>query len=75
MSTLAHITLSEFQSLLHTVKLPSDTRLTITFEDQRSAVKILKRKRALEAMRKLKGSGNGNLVTVLLKEREEDKLK
>jgi hypothetical protein len=35
----------------------------------------LKRKRAIEAMQKLRGSGNGNLVNALLKEREKDKLR
>ena len=75
MSTLAHITLSELQTLLHDIKLPLDTRLTVTFEDHKSALKVLKRRQALEAMQKLKGSGNGNLVAVLLKDREEDKRK
>ena len=75
MQTLENITLSEFQELLNHVKLPIKTRLTVTFQDDQSAMEILKRKRAIEAMQKLRGSGNGNLVNVLLKEREKDKLK
>jgi hypothetical protein len=74
MQTLENITLSEFQELLSHVKLPIKTRLTVTFQDDESAMEILKRKRAIEAMQKLRGSGNGNLVNVLLKEREKDKL-
>jgi hypothetical protein len=74
MQTLENITLSEFQELLNHVKLPIKTRLTVTFQDDQSAMEILKRKRAIEAMQKLRGSGNGNLVNVLLKEREKDKL-
>ena len=73
MATLAHITLSEFESLVQQVKLPSETRLSVTFEDERAAVEIMKRKKALEAMRKLRGSGNGKLVSVLLQERARDK--
>lgn len=57
------------------MKLPLETRLTITFEDDNTEIEILRRKKAFEAMGKLKNSGNGNLINVLLKEREEDKLK
>jgi hypothetical protein len=73
MATLVHITLSEFQSLLRFVTLPSETKVTVTFEDEQSAVTVLKRQKALEAMRKLRGSGNGNLVTALLQERERER--
>ena len=75
MQTLENITVSEFQDLLDHVKLPTKTRFTVTFEDEQSAIKILKRKRAIEAMQKLRGSGNGNLVAALLEEREKDKLR
>ncbi len=75
MSTLEHITVSEFQNLLNRVKLHPKTRLTVTFEDDRPVVEILKRKRATEAMQKLRGSGNGNLISILLKEREKDNLR
>ena len=75
MSTLENITLSEFEALLSHVKLPAKTRLTVTFEDHQSALEVLKRKRATEAMQRLRGSGNGNLVATLLKEREKDKLR
>jgi hypothetical protein len=75
MSTLENITLSEFKAFINRVKLPAKTKLTVTIEDDPSAVEILKRKRAIEAMQKLRGSGNGNLVNALLKEREKDKLR
>jgi hypothetical protein len=73
MTTLAHITLSEFQTLLRGTQLPTETRLTVTFEDERSAMAIMQRQKALEAMRKLRGSGNGNLLRVLLQDREREK--
>lgn len=75
MSTLSSITLSELKSLLRSLKLPSDTKLSITFEDEHANAEILKRKSAILAMKKLKGSGNGNLISVLLEERRKDKLK
>ncbi len=73
MTTLSHITLTEFKSLLQGVHLPTETRLTITFEDEHTALELVKRKKALEAMRRLRGSGNGRLVNVLLDERKRDK--
>ena len=73
MATLAHITLSEFESLIRFVRLSPETRVTVTFEDQQAAIAILKRQKALEAMQKLRGSGNGRLVNVLLQEREREK--
>lgn len=75
MSTAINVTLSEFQALLNYVRLPSETRLIIRFEDDKSGIEILKRKRAIEAMQKLRGSGNGNLINALLRERKKDKLK
>jgi hypothetical protein len=75
MTTLENITLSEFKALINHVKLPAKTRLSVTFADDQSAIEILKRKKATEAMQKLRGSGNGNLVTALLEEREKDKLR
>ena len=74
MSTAINLTLSEFQDILHYVTLPEETRLTITFEDD-TGIEIIKRKKAIDAMKKLKGSGNGNLINVLLKERQKDKFK
>jgi hypothetical protein len=75
MSTVENITLSEFRDLLTHVKLPEKMRLTVTFEDNQSAAEILKKRRAFEAIHKLRGSGNGNLVKTLLKERSKDKLR
>ena len=73
MTKLAHITLSEFEFLAQNAKIPLDTRLTITIEDERVSLEILKRQKALSAMKKLRGSGNGNLVETLLNERQKDK--
>jgi hypothetical protein len=75
MSTVENITLSEFKDLLTHVKLPEKMRLTVTFEDNQSAAEILKKRRAFEAIHKLRGSGNGNLVKTLLKKRSKDKLR
>jgi hypothetical protein len=74
MSTVEHVTLSELQNLLQSLQLPPETRLTVKFEDAQAVEKALKRQRAIEAMKKLKGSGNGNLVTALLVEREKEAL-
>jgi hypothetical protein len=74
MSTIEHVTLSELQDLLQSLQLPPDTRLTVKFEDAQAVQKALKRQKAIEAMKKLKGSGNGNLVTALLAEQEKDAL-
>ena len=68
MSAIEHVTFSELQDLLQSLQLPPDTRLTVQFEDTQAMQK------AIEAMQKLKGSGNGNLVTALLSEREKDTL-
>jgi hypothetical protein len=68
-----NITLSEFKSLMNHIQLPPETKLNITFDDDEHALKILKRKKSLEAMRKLRGSGNGKLVNTLLIERQKDK--
>jgi len=75
MTTLENITISEFKALINHVKLPAKTLLSVTFADDQSAIEMFKRKRATEAMQKLRGSGNGNLVAVLLEEREKDKLR
>lgn len=74
MATLENITISEFKALLSHARLPASARVTVTFEDQ-SVFETIKKKRAAEAMKKLRGSGNGNLVNALLKEREKDKLR
>ncbi|OGC05935.1 hypothetical protein A2V82_08405 [candidate division KSB1 bacterium RBG_16_48_16] len=74
MSTVEHVTLSELQNLLQSLQLPPETRLTVKFEDAQAVEKALKRQKAIEAMKKLKGSGNGNLVNALLVEREKEAL-
>ena len=72
MSQLEHVTLSELQDLLQSLQLPPETRLTVKFEDGQAVQKALKRQKAVEAMKKLKGSGNGNLVSALLTERTKE---
>jgi len=74
MATIKHITLAELQKKLNSLKLSSDTHLTVTIEEKKASKKIWNKQKALEVMMKLKGSGNGNLVDTLLKEREKDKL-
>ncbi len=68
-----NMTLSELQFFMEHISLPSETRLTIIFDDSASA-EILKRMRSIEAMKRLRGSGNGNLVETLLRERRRDRL-
>lgn len=74
MSTIELVTLSELHNLLQSLQLPPDTRLTIKFEDTQAVHNALKRQKAIEAMKKLKGSGNGNLLAALLAEREKEAL-
>lgn len=72
MTTLTHITLSEFESFIQSVKLPADTQVTVTIEDERAALELAKHQKALAAMQKLKGSGTGSLVEKLLEDRKKD---
>ncbi len=73
MATIEQVPLSELEKMLRTLNLPSDTRVTLKFEDNETAEKALRRKKALEAMKRLRGSGNGKLLETLLNEREKDK--
>lgn len=75
MPTAINSTISELQALLNQIELPAETRIRIIFEENNHASKLIKRKRTVEAMKKLRGSGNGNLLNALLTEREKDKLK
>lgn len=72
MAPIERVTISELQDLLQSLKLPPDTRLTVEFEDAQVVQKAFKRQKAIEAMKKLKGSGNGNLVSALLTERKKE---
>jgi len=72
MPAIKDVTLSELQDLMRSLQLPADTRMTVMLEENQIVQKAWKRQKALEAMRKLKGSGNGHLVTALLAEREKD---
>jgi hypothetical protein len=74
MLALEHVTISELQDLLNALQLPTETRVTVTFEENDTAIKALKRQKAIIAMKRLRGSGNGKLVATLLKEREKDAL-
>lgn len=74
MATIEHITVSEFKKKLDTLQLPSDTHITVTIEDKQGSKKRWDKQKALEAIEKLKGSGNGKLVEALLRDREKDKL-
>jgi hypothetical protein len=73
-ATIEHITISEFKEKLNTLKLPSDTYITVTIEEKPGNKKRWDKQKALEAIEKLKGSGNGKLVEALLRDREKDKL-
>lgn len=73
MSTFAHITVSEFQRLVQESRLPNDTKISVTFDDQQAEIEVLKYQRAYEALRKLKGSGNGRLSAALLQDREQER--
>ncbi len=74
MTTLDHITLSELEHLLKTAGLPADSRFTVMFEDAQVAASFEKRKKAMCALQRLRGSGNDNLVHTLLQDRARDML-
>ena len=71
MPTIEHVTVLELQSLLQS--LPPETRLSVKFEESDVTKNALRRQKALDAMKKLRGSGNGKLLDALLAERERDK--
>jgi len=73
MPTAINTTLSELRPFLDHLSLPSKTKLKIIFEDNDTDSEIRKRQMAIDAMGKLKGSGNGNLVDALLRERAKDR--
>lgn len=72
MPNAINTTLSEFQTLLEQTPMPPDMRLTVTFEDDDAANVLLRRKNVIDAMNKLRGTGNGNLVSALLRARKAD---
>ncbi len=75
MTTLSSIKFSDLKDLLKSTDLPDDSRVTITFEDDRVGEEVSRREKALSAMKKLRGTGNGGLVKALLGQRQEDKAK
>ena len=75
MTTLSSIKFSDLKDLLKSANVPEDSRVTITFEDDRVGTEISKREKALAAMKKLRGTGNGNLMKSLLDQRNKDKVK
>ncbi len=40
MTTLSHITLSDFESLMQIARLPSETRITVTVKDDRASLEL-----------------------------------
>lgn len=72
MSRLENVTLPDLQNFWNSMQLPSDIRFTVKFEEPAKIQKALKRQRALAAMAKLRGSGNGKLVDALFAERERE---
>lgn len=74
MSTIKHVTISELQKRLHSSHVPSDTQLTVTIDENKKIKRTWNKEKALKAMKRLKGSGNGQLVSALLRERKKDKL-
>ena len=74
MSTIKHVTISELQKQLHSLLLPSDTQLTVIIEEDKRIKRVWNKEKAIKAMKRLKGSGNGQLVSALLRERRKDKL-
>ncbi len=72
MATAIDISLKDLQAILKSMNLPDETKVSLTLENELAAIEIQRKRKALEAMKKLKGSGTGNLVNVLLNERAKD---
>nr|VFJ89673.1 MAG: hypothetical protein BECKH772B_GA0070898_1000613 [Candidatus Kentron sp. H]VFJ96337.1 MAG: hypothetical protein BECKH772A_GA0070896_1010213 [Candidatus Kentron sp. H]VFK05202.1 MAG: hypothetical protein BECKH772C_GA0070978_102467 [Candidatus Kentron sp. H] len=73
MQTTINTTLSELQPVLNRLSLPSETKLRITFEENDPDWEARKREMAMNAMEKLRGSGNGKLLDALLEERARER--
>jgi len=73
MQTTIDTTLAELQPVLDRLSLPSETKLKITFEQNDPDWEARRRERAREAMKKLRGSGNGQLLDALLEERARER--
>nr|VFK66195.1 MAG: hypothetical protein BECKUNK1418G_GA0071005_108214 [Candidatus Kentron sp. UNK]VFK71806.1 MAG: hypothetical protein BECKUNK1418H_GA0071006_108214 [Candidatus Kentron sp. UNK] len=73
MQTTINTTLSELQPVLERLSLPSETKLKITFEDNDPGWETRRREMAMDAIKKLRGSGNGKLLNALLEERARER--
>ena len=73
MESFEHITLSELQALIENLQLSPETRLSVQFENAEAVQKALKKQKSIEAMKKLRGSGNGRLVEALLADRAKER--
>jgi len=72
MATAIDISLKDFQTIIKSMNLPDETKVSLTLENELVAIEVQRKRKALEAIKKLKGSGTGNLIKVLLKERAKD---
>jgi hypothetical protein len=74
MIILEHLSPSELVEQLHVLQLPTGTRVTVMVEDQKQAVPLSQDKTTvITAMNRLKGSGNGKLMTALLQARQAER--
>lgn len=70
-----YIRLSQLQEKLNNFRPPSDVPISGTIEEKKKNNKrVWKKQKALEAMKNLKGSGNGKLIKALLKDRKKETL-
>lgn len=68
--TMLHVSYKELAEILKELHLSADSRLTIGFDDPEINLKAIRRQKALEAMKQLRGSGNPGLVDKLLQSRK-----
>jgi len=71
MTQIKNINLSELHKKLDSLHFPSDAQLSVTIEGGKIKHKWNRRK-SMDAMKKLKGSGNGKLLDALIRERQDD---
>ncbi|NJO16542.1 MAG: hypothetical protein HC877_12595 [Thioploca sp.] len=72
MIILEQVNLVELPERLLLLKLPAETRLTVTVEDSNTVQPHWDKSTVLAAMNRLKGSGNGKLVIALLEARKRE---
>ena len=66
-------TFAELKEILQAMDLPPQSCVAVSFEDEKDGQLFRQRMHALQAMKKLRSSGNGRLLTALYQERARER--